>query len=222
MQVSHLSVQRNRMAHVDFDYLHFEPKLLEERLPLVVYLHGSGHKGTSLAHLSKASLPTLLAEGLDLPAHVVCPLAKPGPGWLPHHVAIFIEEAIRIHNCDPLRIYLTGESMGGRGVFEVSYWSSQLLAAIVPICAFGIPNLAPWLKDLPTWMFHGSQDDVLPVDRSRDMYKALRREGAPVELTELEGQGHAIAASVYDRREVWDWLFQQSRTSSPLEPVSGA
>lgn len=214
---THSSISRERMSRMAFEYLHFEPTLLEARLPLVIYLHGAGQKGTSLEYLAEASLPSLMAEGLEIPAHLVCPLAKPGPGWPVQHVAIFAEEICRKLNADPLRIYLTGESMGGRGVFEVAYWHHHLLAAAAPLCGFGIPNLAPVLKDLPITMFHGSDDDVLPVARSEEMGAALHAAGANATLQILTGHGHSIGRTVYSKPDFWSWMLSKRRQTSQLE-----
>lgn len=214
---SHNSIARERMSRMAFEYLHFEPSLLEARLPLVIYLHGAGQKGTSLDRLTEASLPALLAEGFEVPAHVVCPLAKPGPGWPVQHVAIFAEEVCRKLNADPLRIYLTGESMGGRGVFEVAYWHHHLFAAVAPLCGFGIPNLAPVLRELPISMFHGSDDDVLPVARSEEMATALYIAGANATFQKLDGHGHSIGRAVYSKPDFWSWLLSKRLQTSPLE-----
>lgn len=216
-QVHRGKASRERMSRMSFEFLHFEPHLLADRLPLVIYLHGAGQKGTSLDALSKASLPALLSEGLEVPAHVVCPLAKPGPGWPVNHVAVFAEEICRRLGADPMCIYLTGESMGGRGVFEVAYWYHHLLAAIAPICAFGIPNLAPVLSALPIWMFHGSADEVLPVARSEEMASALALANPATRFTRLEGEGHNIGRIVYSRPELWSWMLSQKRVTSQLE-----
>lgn len=45
----------------------------------------------------------------------------------------------------------------------------------------------------PVLLVHGSADRVVPVEQSRDMAKALRREGKPVRYVELEGGDHHLA-----------------------------
>ena len=42
----------------------------------------------------------------------------------------------------------------------------------------------------PTLLIHGSHDELVPFDQSRDMERALRRVGADVRLVELENEGH--------------------------------
>jgi acetyl esterase/lipase len=47
----------------------------------------------------------------------------------------------------------------------------------------------------PTMLIHGTGDEVVPWQASRQMYDALAREGAPVELHLLEGLPHAFDAN---------------------------
>ncbi|NJC40837.1 dipeptidyl aminopeptidase/acylaminoacyl peptidase [Brevundimonas alba] len=42
----------------------------------------------------------------------------------------------------------------------------------------------------PTLLIHGSDDELVPFDQSKDMERALRRAGADVKLVELEHEGH--------------------------------
>lgn len=42
----------------------------------------------------------------------------------------------------------------------------------------------------PTLLIHGSDDELVPFDQSRDMERALSRAGADVRLVELEDEGH--------------------------------
>ena len=47
----------------------------------------------------------------------------------------------------------------------------------------------------PTMLIHGTRDDIVPWEASRQMYDALARKGAPVELHLLEGLPHAFDAN---------------------------
>ena len=44
----------------------------------------------------------------------------------------------------------------------------------------------------PVLLIHGSEDDVVPFDQSRDMERALKRQGVDVKLVELEDEGHNL------------------------------
>jgi dipeptidyl aminopeptidase/acylaminoacyl peptidase len=43
----------------------------------------------------------------------------------------------------------------------------------------------------PVLLIHGTEDNTVPIEQSRDMKKALDEAGMPTELIELEGEGHS-------------------------------
>jgi acetyl esterase/lipase len=45
-------------------------------------------------------------------------------------------------------------------------------------------------KSAPTLIFHGTADDIVPIDQSRRFRVALDKAGVEVKLVELEGEGH--------------------------------
>ncbi|MDR6550839.1 dienelactone hydrolase family protein [Paenibacillus qinlingensis] len=198
-------------------YLLFKPTCATTtgtKLPLLLYLHGAGSKGENLQLVEQSVLPQTLAEtGLPFPCIVVCPQC-PGSrsGWQPDLLGELLDELITALQIDPSRVYATGISMGGRGVYELAYDYGDRLAAIVPLCAFGIPNLAPRLRQLPIWAFHGDQDEVLPFARGQEMAEALQATGSPAIFTRLEGLHHDIGETVYRSKEMWEWLKGQQRT----------
>jgi predicted peptidase len=50
-------------------------------------------------------------------------------------------------------------------------------AAAFSIAGGGNPQTAEKLVDTPLWIFHGSEDAVVPVSYSRNMYNAIRAAG---------------------------------------------
>jgi predicted peptidase len=68
------------------------------------------------------------------------------------------------------------------------------------------------VRQLPTWIFHGTDDTVIPVDESRHMHEALVHEqAADVHFTELPGVGHNAWDKAYADEAMWRWLFAQHR-----------
>ncbi len=197
-------------------YLYYAPPQpgINAALSTVVYLHGAGAKGSDLAMVERESLPRLIAQGLPFPHCLVCPQCPPEvPGWNVDDLNHLFDSLVFRHQAEPDRIVLTGISMGGRGVWEFAYWHRDKLAGVVPLCGFGIPNLAPRLVSLPVWMFHGENDSVLPVARSDEMAQALRNANATdMRYDRLPGLGHNIGETVYARPELWEWVGQCRRT----------
>ncbi len=114
---------------------------------------------------------------------------------------------------DTNRLYVTGISMGGYGVWEMTERWPSLFAAAVPLAGAGDPSRAAALVHLPVWAFHGSADAAVPVSGSRDMIAAIRQVGGSPCYTEYAGQGHAIwnTERVYANSALLAWLFAQSQ-----------
>src|ERR1051326_6271798 len=89
-----------------------------------------------------------------------------------------LDEVVKKYHGDRGRLYLTGLSMGGFGSWTIAATHPDLFAAVMPICGGGEPaKMAPALKSLPIWVFHGGADPVVPTQRSRDMVEAIKAAG---------------------------------------------
>jgi len=180
----------------------------------VLYLHGAGDKGDDLELVRRHSLPRLVEDGLDFPFLLICPQCPAeAPGWPLDDLHLIVEHLRAEDMIDPRRLYLTGVSMGGRGAWEYAYWHASELAALVPVCGFGLPNLAPRLKNVPIWAWHGTDDEVLPVQRSDEMVEALHRASNSARYSRLIGVGHNCDHVAYGHADLWQWLAQQQRTT---------
>jgi predicted peptidase len=171
------------------------------------------------------------------PAIVVLPQVPTDSVWIggPADAAVLaLEQTMREFRTDPDRVYLTGLSMGGNGTWNLAYQHPERFAAIAPICAFITPF--PQLRGsraivpsdsgeafaamarrlarakLPTWIFHGEIDPVVPVAESRRVADALKAAGGDVRYTEVLGAGHNVWDETYASKQFQDWLFAQRRS----------
>jgi predicted peptidase len=119
-------------------------------------------------------------------------------------------------DADSHRLYLTGVSMGGYGVWHSALHHPGRFAALVSICG-GSPMqsgdrfspVAQKIGATPTWIFHGSEDRVVPVSESREMVGALKAIGGDVLYSEYEGVGHNVWMNVLAEKELMPWLLAQ-------------
>jgi predicted peptidase len=111
-------------------------------------------------------------------------------------------------------VYVTGMSMGGFGAFKLAARAPERFAALVSVCGGGEETWAPALASLPAWLFHGAQDDIVPVSSSQRMCAALEAEGAPVKLTVYDDLSHACWDRAYQTPELYDWLLSQRRSDA--------
>jgi predicted peptidase len=174
--------------------------------PLVVFLHGSGERGTDSYRLRKLKV---LNE--KLPAIVVVPQCLPTSSWGSSGVAGMIESVAARYKVNRTRIYLIGFSMGGAGTWQTAAEHPELFAAIVPISGGGDPSKANALRRLPIWAFHGANDTTVPIKESQQMTYAVRAAGGQPKLTIIPAAGHGICNLVLGRTDLWQWLFEQQR-----------
>lgn len=180
--------------------------------PLILFLHGSGERGDSLP-LVKAWGPPKIASEKGLPFIVISPQCPANEWWtsLLHPLSQLLDQAIATYNIDTSRIYLTGLSMGGFGTFGMAQMYPRYFAAIAPVCGGGTPGLAKFSMNLPTWIFHGEIDEVVPVENSELMFKALQEAGADVKLTVFPGVNHDSWIPAYNNSGLFDWFLEHRK-----------
>lgn len=206
---------KKRLGMIEHHYLTFLPheymRNCARRFPLIIFLHGAGERGLDL-NLVRAHGPhKYLSEHIESPFIVIEPQCPPGGWWNSGEVLDLLDEICAKYRIDPERIYLTGLSMGGYGTWSTIPEAPGRFAAAVPICGAGNPKDAAKLKDTPLWVFHGTKDSVVPVERSREMVRAVKRAGGKVKLTEYPDADHDSWTETYSNPALYEWLLKHKR-----------
>ena len=188
----------------------YDPK--GEYSPLILFLHGAGERGADLDRV-KIHSPLNFANDNpdDFPFILVSPQCATNHTWLNElkDLAALLDDITSRYNVDPERIYLTGLSMGGFGAWALATEYPTRFAAIVPICGGGESWAAPALKNIPTWAFHGDNDQVVPHARSEEMINALKRAGNQnAQLTTYPNVGHNAWTKTYANPKLYQWLLE--------------
>jgi predicted peptidase len=121
-----------------------------------------------------------------------------------------LDHVIRRHRIDPARVYLTGASGGGSGVWHLAEAYPDRWAALAPVSSFSGPDV-PKVPHLPIWIFHGTTDELAPVAPQRTLVQRLQEARAEVRYTEVPRGGHMIGWELYGSRELYDWFAQKKR-----------
>ena len=203
-----------------FRYLLYIPKIeTNETVPLVLFLHGGGEGGNDIEKVKKHGLPKLIEEGRTFPFIVVSP-QNPSESqfWDDQQLSRLVDELQAELPIDPSRVYLTGLSRGGYGVWRLAIQNPDRFAAIVPICGGGLAPYAKKLKDVPAWVFHGARDSVIPLEESQRMVDALRKAGNDVKFTIYPEGNHDAWTETYENPELYQWLLKQRRAENTLTP----
>lgn len=195
------------------------PTTIEEgtEYPLVLCLHGMGGGTHAEAVLAKRKTD---------PCFVLVPrIDSKEMSWtwnrtlgMPY-VFEAIDAFVKQYPIDTDRIYVTGQSMGGRGAWGAIAMRPDFFAAAVPVCGGWKTEDATKIKDIPVWVFHGDADAVVPVKFSREMVKAIQDVGGKPKYTEFEGVNHNSWVNAYDTEELWEWMFAQRLPEKEEKPA---
>ncbi|NHN24160.1 prolyl oligopeptidase family serine peptidase [Flavobacterium jejuense] len=195
-----------------YEYLLHKPKGKEKK-PLIIFLHGSGEKGTDLEKV-KVHGPFKYLKTNELDAFVLVPQCPQDVYWESESLYQLIQSVIKENNIDTSRIYLTGLSMGAWGAWNLAFAHPDMFAALVPIAGFvdRVPMLENCkIKDIPTRIFHGLVDDVVDVNYSIEIYKKLKKCSIDIELTIFDDANHDSWTRVYDDKSIYEWMLQQQQ-----------
>lgn len=200
---------------VELDYLIALPEGYEkqEKWPLLLFLHGSGERGSDLNRVKVHGPPKLIEEGRKLPFIVVSPQCPAETRWHALELSRLLDEIVEKYQVDEDRICVTGLSMGGFGTWALATHTPERFAAIVPVCGGGDRQFAKGLKSLPTWVFHGKLDKAVPVERSIEMVEAMKKAGGDPKLTIYPEAGHDSWTETYNSPELYEWILKQKRVS---------
>lgn len=221
---------------IEIPYRLLAPANVEEgkTYPVILFLHGAGERGSDnelqLKHFPERMVSPERME--TFPCFLLAPQCPAGARWttdgwgsknsqrLPAEMTPPMAAAVqalldvcKTHPVDLDRVYLTGLSMGGYGTFELATRFPDWFAAVAPVCGGGDEQSADRLVGVPLSIWHGDQDDAVPVERSRAMMAALKAmDGAGLAgYRELASVGHDAWTTAYGDAGCLKWMFAQCR-----------
>jgi predicted peptidase len=207
------------------------------KLPLVLYLSGSGGLGTDnvkqlgLGNIFGTRVWLLAENQKQCPCYVVAP--QTDRGWVKYdltqqedghakvlpglgdgsRLALEIVDDLRSEfSIDERRIYVTGQSMGGAGVWNVIAGRPRFFAAAIICCGSMSTEDGTQAIDTPMWVFQGDADQTVPVTLSRDRIAARRKAGGHPLYTEYAGVDHNCWEWAFTEPELVKWLCTQQRS----------
>ena len=209
-----------------------------KKYPLIIFLHGSGERGSDnelqLVHGAKLFLRDDVRK--EYPAIVVFPQCALKSSWSnmmasmdkdgkrkfnfqeagePSTAMALLMELLKelpvSYGIKKKQVYAAGLSMGGMGTFELVRRNPKIFAAAIPICGGANTATARQLKKTNWWIFHGAKDNTVPPQLTQGMYEALLKQKAKVKLTIYPEANHNSWDSVFAEKDLLPWLFSQRR-----------
>ncbi len=206
--------------------------------PILLFLHGRGERGAEGMFQTQIGLPLAVRDHPDRwPFIIVMPQCLfpnfwTDPVMLDMAMAALDQEVAEFHT-DPSRTYLTGLSMGGYGAWELARmyphrWAAIVIASGGPFWSYAperwqLANTLPAeyariIGRTPIWMFHGSEDNVVPMRESDLMFNAFKAGGGNVRLWIYQGLHHDSWARAYNEPELPRWMLSHRFGTLPEPP----
>jgi predicted peptidase len=215
-----------------------------EKWPVILFLHGSGERGDDGMDQTDVGIGTAIrSDRGHFHAVVVMPQCRKNSWWteppMDDLAMAALQAATKEFHGDSQRTYLTGISMGGYGSWHLAEKYPDKFAAMVVICGgihppeatlknhpelvkFSPPDgpkaysdAAAKVGKMPVWIFHGGDDNIVPVAESQRMADAMKAVGAEVHYTEYPGVKHVSWDKAYDEPKLYPWLYSKALANKP-------
>lgn len=218
-----LTQQTPRSFTRETRYLLFLPDGYEsdtsKHWPLMLFLHGSGERGTDIEKVKVNGPPLLIEKGRKYPFIVVSPQCDNPFGWDPNELYLLLQDLKKQYRVDPDRVYLTGLSMGGFGSFKLAMDFPREFAAVIPVCGGGDTATAWKLRHMGVWAFHGAKDNVVMPEQSKRMIREIRKDNPQARLTIYPDAYHDSWTNAYNTDSLYSWMLSHSRFKYKEIPV---
>jgi hypothetical protein len=227
-----------------------------KRYPMLVLFHGAASDRNQLMRLLfggglPKGIPKTMAGRLpvlplpDVPYVVVAPHAfdRLGFRWVAlDDVQSVMDEAMATFRIDPLRVFLTGVSMGGDGVYNVAVRMPDRFAGVLPLAGnsdirvlFGVDRYPLWryerilldrdgniewapnLTNVAVHMVHGARDANVFVRSARGFDAALSYWGVPHTYVEHASAYHDVWSTTFKDRYIFK-LMDAMPSRNPRPP----
>jgi predicted esterase len=196
------------------------PKRFHPHKPtgVLVFLHGAIRQKAPGGGAHEARTFGAAVDSLGL--IVIGPSTYEGVEWgdpacreLIHHALFHVK---RSFNVDENRVYLAGDSDGGRGTFATVETEATFFAAAVPV--IGSPGSVTRyanLKNLPWLVINGGKDTTFTVDHVRPQIEAMKAAGIDLDWRLLDDVGHDPWQFTKRKDEICAFLDKHPRDPLP-------
>ena len=186
------------------------PNDAKSKLPLIVFLHGSGARGANL-EMVKAHSPFTYKNLIKEPVAILAPQCPENTWWDTQAIYFLIKEIVQKYKIDESRIYLTGLSMGGWGTLKLAGEHPEMFAAVAPVCAptdrVMLANIHNY-KEMNIKIYHGGMDNVVLPENAFNFWMALHPVNPKAELIVFPNDNHNSWDSTYSNPEFYQWMLQ--------------
>jgi len=201
--------------------------------PTILALHGWGANALDLLglapHICDGRFLFLCPQG---PVETPIGAGRVGYGWFPlsldqppdmmvihstrDQLKTFLESCLERYPVDPKKLVVLGFSQGGVMAFSLAFSEPERFSALTVLSSWlpaelAAPSLTNKELNLPTLIQHGSEDELLEIERARESVETLRTLHVPLTYREY-AMGHQITAQSLTDLSAW----LEEKVLSPL------
>ena len=205
----------------NMNYWLYIPNNLTKRtsVPLLIYLHGDGSRGTNVNLVNNYAFPKFIKDGQDFPFMMIAGQISNDTNWTNlntyKRLMNLVNNILNTYNVNPKKIMLAGGSSGGGGAYVITaaypnYFSCTVVGS-------GIYNnyrkIANNLTNTPMWIFHGTNDKNISYSTIKSFADYLKSIGGNITFKGIEGAGHNVTETSegFNNPELIKWMISQER-----------
>ena len=202
----------------------YESDGASKRWPVVMFLHGSWHRGDDLDLVRQSGLPKLIEEGNEFPFIMVAPQCPREQRWHTKDLFEVLDEVEKQFRVDKDRIHVTGFELGGYATWDLAAENPERFATAVPFgghrpkseCQGPAPE---WMSRVHLWHLYALSDEVTDFPNATGAIHNVWDAGSYVRLTDLSEGSRVLWhdwTTMYDRVDVLKWMLEKRRKTRYL------
>lgn len=204
-------------SYSGWNYYLYVPKNTRsnDKKPLIVFLHGSGERGTNYSLLERYGFARYIKNGQDYDAYILMPQLPKNKYWADEvsKTMELIKKIVKDYNIDQDRISLSGFSLGAIGIPSIMKSNQNYFSCVVMIAVGGNKKgYASYFKNIPVRFYTGSKDTRLGNSSDTKAFiAAVKKVNSNVESIVYKNQPHNVVALVLEDGKVAKWMIAQKK-----------
>lgn len=189
-------------------------------VPLLVYMHGDGGRGTNLKDVNLYSFPNFVATGEKYPFMMLAPQIGKDTNWTDEQtyktLMNLINKITTEYNVNRKKIILAGGSSGGGGVYVITaaypnFFSCSVVGSGIYDSKYR--KIANNLTTTPMWIFHGTKDSNISFSSVKSFSEYITSLGGNVKFVGVDGGTHGVTETSQGFRntDLINWMISQER-----------
>lgn len=203
-----------KKENYEINYIVNYPRNMKDNLPIILFLHGIGERGSNIDDIKRYSFPNYIVD-MEIPYICISPQCLENNFWDYHlrDIEEILQQVIIDYKCDKTRICIMGSSMGACGAWNYIMQRPNLFKCLVSASGkAGLPikeNIDK-IVNKSFLIYHGTDDDVIDCKNSIEIYDKLIENGAKdVEIKLIKGGNHYVCSTAYKDPYLYKWLVKK-------------